>query len=328
MSLSSLPLLDRRRFLVSLAASAATGILSASAQPRVARVGLVIGGPRALEGIIQGLRDAGYVPGQNIIVEHRQTEGRSERYGPAVESVLKTGVNVIVVTSTHGLTAARTLTRTVPIVAIDLETDPVASGFVASLAQPGTNVTGLFLDLPEMSGKLVQLLKEAVPAVTRVAILWDAAIARAQFEATEKAARAAGITIHSATVQKASDLAAAVDGAVRDGAHALIALSAPLMRLNQARIDELALRHRLPAVTLFALLADGRGFMSYGPNLDDMFRRSASYVDRILKGAPVAALPVERPSRFDLAINLRTAKALGLTIPQSLLLRADRVIDQ
>ena len=302
---STLPLLDRRRFLLSLAAAAATGIRSAFAQPSVPRVGLVVGGSRALEGILQGLREAGYVPGQTIIVEHRPTEGRSERYGPAVESVLKAGVNVIVVTSTHGLTAASMLTRTVPIVAIDLETDPVASGFVKSLAQPGTNVTGFFLDLPEMSGKLVQLLKEAVPGVTRVAVLWDAAIARAQFEATEKAARVAGMTVHSATVRKASDLGGAVDGAVRDGARALIALSAPLMRLNQARIDELALRHRLPSVTLFALLADGNGFMSYGPDLDDMFRRSASYVDRILKGracrrlaraAAVAVRPRHQPT--------------------------------
>ncbi len=237
-------------------------------------------------------------------------------------------MTVLVVTSTHGVSAARRRTRTVPIVAIDLETDPVASGLVASLARPGGNVTGFFLDVPEMSGKLVQLLKEAVPRATRVvAVLWDAAIARPQFEATGQAARAAGITVHSAPVRQADDLGGAVERAVRDLARALIALSAPLMRLYQPRIDELALRHRLPSVTLFPLLADGHGLMSYGPDLDDMFRRSAAYVDQILKGVPAGDLPVQRPARFHLAINLRTARTLGLTVPQVLLLRADRVID-
>jgi putative tryptophan/tyrosine transport system substrate-binding protein len=166
-------LLDRRRIFVSLAASAVLGPRRTFAQSRVPRVGLVTGGPHSSGVVLQGLREAGYVLGHTIIVEHRQTEGLSERYGPAVESVLKTGVDVLVVTSTHGLTAAHMLTRSVPIVAIDLETDPVASGFVASLARPGGNVTGFFLDLPEMSGKLVQLLKEAVPRLTRVAVLWD-----------------------------------------------------------------------------------------------------------------------------------------------------------
>jgi putative ABC transport system substrate-binding protein len=325
--LSTVSLLGRRRLLCGLAAGAAVWPRGAFAQSRVPRVGLVHGSALSLNAFLQGLREAGYLPGQTIVVEHRQTEGHSERYGPAVEAVLKTGVNVMVVASTHGLTAARALTRSVPIVAIDLETDPVASGFVASLARPGANVTGFFLDLPEMSGKLLQLLKEAVPGATRIAVLWDAVIAGAQLKATEKAAQVAGITIHSAPVRRASDLEAAVGSAARDGVRALIVLSAPLMRVNQARIDQLALRHRLPSVTFFALRADGTGFMSYGPDLDDMFRRSASYVDRILKGARVADLPVERPSRFDLAVNLRTATALGLTVPPSLLARADQVIE-
>jgi putative tryptophan/tyrosine transport system substrate-binding protein len=215
----------------------------------------------------------------------------------------------------------------VPIVAIDLETDPVANGFVASLAHPGGNVTGFFLDLPEMSGKLLQLLKDAVPGATRFGVLWDAAITRAQFEATETAARAAGIAIQSAPVRSAGDLAGALERVVRDGARALVVLSAPLTRLYQARIDEIALRHRLPSVTVFALLPAGAGFMSYGPDLDAMFRRSGTYVQRILRGARVGDLPVERPSKFELGVNLRTARALGITIPQTLLLRADQVIE-
>ena len=317
--------MPRRAVLLALAAGAA-GARGAFAQAQAPRVGLVSGGTLSLDAFMLGLRDHGYVPGQTIAVEHRPTVGHADRYRPAIESLLATRPSVIVVTSTHGILAARSLTRTVPIVAVDLESDPVATGVAASLARPGGNVTGFFLDVPEMSGKLVQLIKEAVPGLARTGVLWDAAIARPQFEATERAARAAGLTIHSAPVRAASDLDAAVDGAVRDGARALIVLSAPLMRVNQARIDDLAFRHRLPSVTVFSLVADGKGFMSYGPNLDEMFRRSASYVDRILKGARVGDLPVERPSRFDLAINTRTAKALGVTLPPSLLQRADRVI--
>ena len=322
-------MLDRRRFVAGLVAGAAVGAPAsprALAQARVPRLGLVIG-PTAFKAFLQGLREAGHTPGQTIVLDFHDTGGEAGRYAPAVDAVLKAGAHILLVSSPHGVGAARARTRTVPIVAVDLESDPVASGFVVSLAQPGTNITGLFLDLPEMSGKLLQLLSEAVPGVSRVAVLWDAAIARAQLEATEKGARAAGISIHSAPVRSAGDFGVALDGATRDGARALIVLSAPLTRLNQARIDELALRHRLPSITMFALLADGSGFMSYGPDLDALFRRSVSYVDRILKGARVGDLPVERPARFELAINLRAAKALGLTIPHSLLLRADRVMN-
>jgi putative ABC transport system substrate-binding protein len=163
--------------------------------------------------------------------------------------------------------------------------------------------------------------------VTRVAVLWDSAIARAQFEATERAARSVGITIHSAPARSEADFDTALAHAIRDGARALIVLSAPLMRVNQARIDELARHHRLPSVALFALILDGHGFMSYGPSIEDMFRRSASYVDRILRGARVGDLPVERPTRFEPGVNLRTARALGVAVPKSILLRADRVIE-
>jgi putative ABC transport system substrate-binding protein len=240
--------------------------------------------------------------------------------------VLAEGVDVLVVTSPHGIAAARRRTSRVPIVAVDLESDPVASGFVASLARPGSNLTGLFLDLPEMSGKLLQLLQELKRGLSRVGIIWDAAIARAQFEATERAARAAAIDVHPAAIRTAADLDPAIEGFAHERAGAMIALSSPLMRLNQARIDDLALRHRLPSITVFALLENGRGLLSYGPDLDSMQRRAAVYVDRILKGATVREIPVERPAKFELAVNLRTAKSLGLDVPKSLLLRADLVM--
>ncbi|HEX3178893.1 MAG TPA: ABC transporter substrate-binding protein, partial [Methylomirabilota bacterium] len=226
----------------------------------------------------------------------------------------------------NGIAAARRLTSTVPVVAVDLESDPVASNFVNSLARPGGNLTGLFLDIPEMSGKLVQLLHEARPRLGRIGIVWDANIAGAQLLATETSARMAGIASRSVPVRSSADLEPAIVELTRERVGALVVLSSPLMRLNQQRIDELALRQRLPSITMFGLLESGVGLLSYGPDLDDMQRRAAVYVDRILKGRPVRELPVERPAKFELAVNLRTANLLGLELPRSLLLRADRVI--
>lgn len=320
-------MIDRRRFLVTLTASVVASAGDALAQPRAPRVGLISAGTRSLEALQSGLREVGYVPGQTIVIEHHRTEGQPERYQPAVAAALKSGVRIIVVGSTHGLAAARALTKTLPIVAVDLETDPVASGFVASLARPGGNVTGFFLDLGDLSGKLLQLLGEAVSGVSRIAVLHDPVIGRPQLQATQAAAAAAGITLHPAPVRKAGDLQGAVEKAAREGARALIVLSAPLMRVNQAALDDLALRHRLPSVTIFGLLPGGDGFMSYGPDLDDMYRRSGSYVDRILKGERVDELPIQRPAKFELAVNVRTAKSLRLTIPPPLLVRADRVVE-
>jgi putative ABC transport system substrate-binding protein len=316
----------RRRFVVGLATLAALRAHAVPAQVRVPRVGLVTGGDRSLENFLTGLRDVGYVPGQTIVVEHRPTGGEAERYDAGVASALATGLDVLVVASPHGIVAARRHTSRVPIVAVDLESDPVASGFVTSLARPGSNLTGLFLDLPEMGAKLLQFLQEAKPRLSRVGIMWDATIARAQFEATERAARVASIDVQPAAIRTAADLEPAFADFARTRADAVIALSSPLMRVTQARIDELALRGRLASITVFGLLPNGRGLLSYGPDLDSMQRRSAVYVDRILKGADVGALPVERPTKFELAVNLRTARLLGLELPRSLLVRADRVI--
>jgi putative ABC transport system substrate-binding protein len=316
----------RRAFLLGLAALVTFRSRPVLGQARLPRVGLVSAGGPSIANFLAGLRDVGHVPGETIIIDHRPTAGEADRYDAAVAAVLAEGVDVLVVTSPHGIAAARRRTSRVPIVAVDLESDPVASGFVASLARPGSNLTGLFLDLPEMSGKLLQLLQELKHGLSRVGIIWDAAIARAQFEATERAARAAAIDVHPAAIRSAADLDRAIEGFARERAGAMIALSSPLMRLNQARIDDLALRHRLPSITVFALLEHGHGLLSYGPDLDSMQRRAAVYVDRILKGATVRDIPVERPAKFELAVNLRTAKSLGLDVPKSLLLRADRVM--
>jgi len=316
----------RRRFVIGLATLVTLRAPALPAQGRVPRVGMVSGGSPSLENFLTGLRELGYVPGQTIVVEHRPTAGEADRYDPSVASALASGVDVLVVASPHGIVAARRHTSRVPIVAIDLESDPVASGFVTSLARPGANLTGLFLDLPEMSAKLLQLLHDAKPRLSRIGIVSDATIARAQFEAIDRVARAASIDVSSAPIRTAADLDPAFTDFARARADAVIVLSSPLMRLNQRRIDDLALRHRLASITVFALLPDGRGLLSYGPDLDSMQRRAAVYVDRILKGADVSALPIERPTKFELAVNLRTAKLLGLELPRSLLVRADRVI--
>lgn len=326
---SSSTALGRRRLLAVLAAGAVAGPGAALSQTRVPRIGLVSSGaPVNLEAFLQGLRDSGETPGQTVVVDRRPTDGYPDRYRPAVEALLRESIDVLVVTSIHGINAVRAVKTSIPVIVLDLESDPLATGLIATVARPGGNVTGFFLDVPEMSAKQVQLLREAVPGVTRVALLWDPGAARAQFEATERAARAMGISVTSVPVRKPADFPAALDTAARDGARALIVLSAPMMRIEQGRIDDLALRHRLPSVTLFDLLPEGTGFMSYGPSLEELWRRSARYAVRILKGERPAAMPVQRPEKFDFAVNLRTAKALGLTVPPSVLLRADRVIGQ
>jgi putative ABC transport system substrate-binding protein len=212
-------------------------------------------------------------------------------------------------------------------VGIDLENDPVESGLVASLARPGGNFTGLFLDMPEMSGKLLQLLREVLPRATRMAVLWESPLATAQFRATEAAARAAGISLQSIPVEGAEDFGRAFRGATRERASAVILLSSPRVFFQRGQIAEFAMKNRLPTISLFTMFPAAGGLMAYGPNLADMYRRAGFYVGKILKGAKPADLPVERPTKFDLVINVKTAKALGLTIPESVLIRADHVIE-
>jgi ABC-type uncharacterized transport system substrate-binding protein len=185
----------------------------------------------------------------------------------------------------------------------------------------------LFLDLPELSGKLIELLKEAVPTLSHLAVLWDSTIGVVQFRATQEAARAAGVTLHSLPIQSPEDFKDAFDHAARERTHGVVILSSPLILEQRLQIAEWAMKARLPTISLFTLFPRSGGLMAYGPNLPEMYKRAATYVDRILKGTKVADLPIERPTRFELVINLNTAKALGLTIPESILLRADQVIE-
>jgi putative ABC transport system substrate-binding protein len=203
----------------------------------------------------------------------------------------------------------------------------VEAGWVKNLARPGGNVTGFFLDLPELSGKLTQILTEALPRLQRVAVLWDASVAASQLKATEGAARAVRLKPQSLPFRQPEDFAASFEAARNQRAQALVLLSPPSVFLNLKRLADLTLQYRLPAICVFPQFADAGGLMGYGPNVGDLVRQAASYVDRILKGARPADLPIQRPAVFKLAVNLKTAKALGLTIPPSVIGRADQVIE-
>ena len=290
------------------------------------RIGL-LGSPRRLENIRQGLRDLAYVEGRDFIIEYRAIDQPDRLLALAAELVaLK--VDVLVASGTQAVRAAQQSTQAIPIVMTG-SSDPVGSGFMTSLARPDGNITGISLITPELSGKRIELLMEVVAGLSRVAVLWnpDDPPAVQALKETEVATRASGIVLQLAEIRRPADFDGAFASIAATRPGALVVLSAPVMSFNAARISEFALKNALPGVYIFREFTDAGGLMSYGPNFDDLGRRAATYVDRILKGAKPADLPVQQPSKFELVINLKTAKALGLTIPQSILARADEVIE-
>ena len=313
--------------------------LAAEAQPavKVWRIGvLAIAGPTDTpppppenwEGFLQGLREVGYIEGQNVAFEPRSAGGRPERFAELAADLVRLKVDLIFARGPDAVRAAKSATRfrTTPIVAIDLESDPVAARFVASLAQPGGNVTGMFLDLAELSGKQLQFLKEMIPKLSRIAALGHPTVNASQLRAVEVAAATLGMQVQTLALRDAKDLGIAFETATRERAGALVIVGSPLSLLHRTQIGNLALKHHLPAIAPIRPHVEAGGLMSYGPNLSDMFRRCGVYVGKILSGAKPADLPIERPTKFELVINLKTAKALGLTIPPSLLARADQLI--
>jgi putative ABC transport system substrate-binding protein len=293
--------------------------------------------PLFIQAFQQGLRELGYVEGQNVAIEHRYAEGRAERLPALAAELVRLKVDVIVVDACGApLTAASQATSTIPIVVAACNEDLVATGLISSLARPGGNITGLSELTPELGAKRLELLKEAVPKVKRVAVLWNPTSSE-RFSANSRfwssdwiemraATQVLGMTLQSVEIRGPEDFDTAFSTMTKERAEALIAFSDPLILLHGTRIADLAAKSRLPAVYASREVVDAGGLMAYGPSISDMFRRAAVYVSKILKGAKPADLPMEQPTKFELVINLKAAKALGLVIPQSLLIRADQVI--
>jgi putative ABC transport system substrate-binding protein len=306
-----------------------------AAQPpaKAARIGVLDPGTASLrtvryEAFRQGLNDLGYVEGRNIVIEYRYAEGKPERLPALAAELVHLNVDLILTTGDPGVRAAKQASQTIPIV-VALAGDLVGPGYVASLARPGGNITGQTTLVSELSAKRLELLNTAFPKVSRVAILWNPTSSDnvAGFKATEVAARALRIQLVPLDVRRANDFASAFPAALRARTDALIALGDALLLTHRARIVDFATTNRLPAMYGNEDYMDAGGLMSYGPNVADMFRRAATYVDKILKGAKPGDLPVEQPNMLEFVINLKTAKALGLTIPPSILSRADRLIE-
>lgn len=307
----------------------------ARAQPagRVARIGFIspasASDPRMqglLEALRQGLRDLGYVEGRNLAIEPRWADEHYDRLPGLAADLVARRVDVIVAVAVPAIRAAKEATRTIPIVMAAV-VDPVATGLVASLARPGGNVTGLSTMGPEITAKQVEMLKQIVPRAALVAVLWNPANPgnRPQLSATESASRALGMRLQSLEARTPADFDPAFAAMIRQRADALIVLADVMLNDNRSRLVELAAANRLP--TVYGQDAGGGGLLSYSANTRDLFRRSAGYVDRILKGARPGDLPVEQANTFELVINLKAARALGLTVPPSLLHRADHVIE-
>jgi putative tryptophan/tyrosine transport system substrate-binding protein len=307
--------------------------LTADVQPstKMHRIGILWLGSQAnkafFEILQQDLRDLGYVEGQNLAFEHRYAPPNVDQLNALAAELVGLNVDVILAPGTPQAQATKRATARIPIVFMAVA-DPVEAELVASLAQPGGNLTGLTILAPEQSGKRLELLTEAVPGVSRVAVLWNPADRYAALEIGEMVdvARALRVQLQSLTVQNPGEFERAFEAATRDGAGALCILATPFIVQNLGRIVTLALKHRLPAIFWERRFAEAGGLLAYGPSRRDLHHRAAAFVGKILKGAQPADLPVEQPMRFELVINLKTAQALGLTIPPILLFQATEVI--
>jgi putative ABC transport system substrate-binding protein len=322
---------NRRKFLVAFGAGALTVPLASLAQQqlaKIARVGYLAHDAGPERAFAQKLRELGYVEGQNIIVEYRIAGDRQERLPEFAADLVRLNVSVIIAPDPPSYRAAMNATTTIPIV-IRSSTDPVTSGVVASLARPGGNVTGVFSLYSDLIGKRIELLKELVPAATRVVVLLDAGFpdSKRLFDLHEAAARSLGLSLHPVDVRSVEDIRHAVQEVARSRAHGLLVLRSPVIHDNAKVIAAVAERTQLPAIFEDAAYVDAGGLMSYGANLLDLYRHTAMYMDKILKGARPGDLPIEQPTKLELVINKKIANGLGLKIPQSILVRADKVIE-
>jgi putative tryptophan/tyrosine transport system substrate-binding protein len=307
---------------------------SAEAQQptKIPRIGFLDAGSPATTGhraqaFVQGLRDLGYVEGENIVIEYRWAAGKLESLPALVEDVVRLRVDVIVSSAAPAIRFAKEQTTTIPIVMAGV-TDPVGVGFVTSLARPGGNITGLTHLSPDLSGKRLELLKEVVPRLLRAAVLWNPNHPGqpGAFKDTQVAAQALKVTLISMEVRNREEIERALSGMGKERPQALFELPDPLTFFNRQLITDFAAKHKLPGMYSFREWVDAGGLMSYGTSFPDLFRRAATYVDKILKGTKPAELPVEQPMKFEFIINLKAAKQIGLTIPPNVLARANQVI--
>ncbi len=325
-------------FVVTLALGGLAAPLAGKAQqpPRVARIGwMSLATPTApapfLEAFRQGMRDLGYVEGQNFVLEPRYTGGKNELLPEQVADLERVGVDVIIAGPFAALRAAKQTTSRIPII-MTTGADPVVAGIVQSLTHPGGNVTGITEMAPQLTPKRLDLLKEILPTLSRVAILWQPGTLseetfKQMLKETQATARSLGVQLQVVEATAVADFDTAFSAMVRERAEALIVLVNPMFIVQRRHIIERAANHRLPAIYEWKEFVRSGGLISYGADVSDIYRRAAGFVDKILKGAKPADLPVEQPTKFELVINMKTAKALGLTIPQSVLIRADEVIE-
>ena len=305
------------------------GSAPAGAADKIPRVGILFIGGRDqphLESFKQGLRDLGYSEGKNIILVYRYAEGKQERLTDLAAELVRDKVDIIVTTASIGALAARRVTQTLPIVMTT--GNPLSTGLADSLAKPGGNVTGLSVMPTDLTVKRLELLKESFPKKTRVAALWNLreSGARTQIKETEEAAKVLSLRLHPLEIKSADDIDLAFTAMTKARDQAIIILTSPLATLNSKRIVDFALKHRLPGIYPTRQFVEEGGLMAYGPLIGDLYRRAATYVDKILKGRTPADLPIEQPMKFDFIVNLKAAKQIGVTVPPNVLVRADRVI--
>ena len=325
---------NRRKLVIALAgALAGAGAASAQVPAKVPRIGFLSAHTSSdtapwHQAFRLGLRDLGWVEGKTVNIEYRYAEGKSDRTPQLATDLVRLKVDVIVASVTPDALAAHKATGVIPIVIVAAG-DLVEMGLVASLARPGRNITGLTPMTSELGGKRLELLKEILPKLSRVAVLWNPqnAGSPSHFREVQLAARRLGIQLHSLQVRTSNDFDSAFEDATKARAGALFIIPDPVITPNLKRISDLAVSSRLPSIFHVSEFAHAGGLVSYGPDRADLFRRAATYVDKILKGAKPGDLPIEQPTKFELVVNLKTAKALGITVPQSVRFRADRVIE-
>lgn len=324
-----------RRLLISAIAGATVAWpLAAYAQQtsRVPQVGFLYPGLAAaavtrIDALREGLRAIGYGDADRVDILLRASEGNPAQLAPLAADLVERKVDVIVAASPSAVRAAKFATAVIPIIADDLESDPVGSGFVASLPHPGGNITGVFSDFPDFGMKWLELLKETIPSLSSAVVLWDPATGPIQLDAVETASRLLNVKLDVVEIRAIVELERAFDIISEQRPDAILILSSPIFGTNPKLVADLTLAHHIPTATLFSEIARAGGLMAYGPNLLGTFRQTGTMVGKILQGMRPADLPVERPTKFEMVINLKTAKALGLSLPTSILLRADEVIE-